>query len=104
MGVELETHDGRIKKLERLEGQVRLLQGVALAVLIFVGGIFWDSCQARDVERVEEAGIKVKLESHLMKPHDNVCEAGIETVNGILLDYGERIRMIEGRLHIRKKR
>ena len=102
MGKELDSHEDRLKKLERLEGQLRLLQGVAIAAVLFIGNAVLDDCRAKDQKRVDDAGLKVKLESHLKEPH-NVCEAGLETMNVALEDHGERLRTVEERLRIKRR-
>ena len=105
MGRELEDHDGRLKKLERLEGQVRVFQGIGAMLLVSILGLFVQECRAVDAEEIEQAGLKQQLNAHERAPH-GVDEATLESMQTLDKEHGERLHTIEERLRIRgsKKR
>ncbi len=103
MGTELQEHDGRLKKLERLEAQVRVFQGLAGMLLVTVLGLVAKDCHARDAETIEQAGIKQSIEHHVRQPH-GVNQDTLDSMQNTDKEHGERLWTIEKRLYIRKKK
>lgn len=101
MGSELESHDGRLTKLERLEAQLRVFQAIASLLFVFVLGTTWKDCQAEQQESIDQKVIANEVQRHKEQPH-NVGQDVIKSLQATDLDYGERIRWCEKRLH--KKR
>ena len=101
MGAELEDHNDRLRKLERLEAQVRVFQGLASMLLVTVIGLVVKDCQARDAQVIEQAGTKQTIEAHIKQPH-RIDENTIESMQNTDKEHGDRLFTIEKKLYIVK--
>ena len=101
MGAELQDHDGRLKKLERLEGQLRVFQALASALLVFVAGNVFKDCQAETQERIDQQIISNKLDHHMRQPH-NSNQTAIDAHQQMLENHDDRLDRVEKLLRIKR--
>ena len=103
MGKELEDHDGRLRKLEKLETQVRVFQVLAAMLLLSLIGSWQRGCTQEDNQRIEQAGLKQAVEAHAKQPH-GMNQSTLDSMQNTDKEHGERLITIEKRLYIRRKK
>lgn len=103
MGTELEEHDARLRKLEKLETQVRVFQVLAGMLLLTLIGSWQRACVNVDNTKLEQAGVKQSIEAHAKQPH-GVNQDTLDSMQNTDKEHGERLITIEKRLYIRKRK
>ncbi len=103
MGRELEDHDTRLRKLEKLETQVRVFQVLAGMLLITLIGSWQRACVSVDNRKLEQAGMKQAIDAHTKQPH-GVNQDTLDSMQNTDKEHGERLITIEKRLYIRRKK
>jgi len=103
MGTELEDHGGRLKKLEELRAQVRVVQWLFGALLVTVIGLFVQDCKAKNTEAREQVLLKQKIEAHMRQDH-GVDQDTLDSMQTLDKEHGDRLWTIEKRLYIKRKK